>query len=384
MRTNIKHFAVNWVDGMKLAQSHFSSNDLHFRDIIRDASSTSLNSYNYGLMPPLEKMQESLSVKSSGQSSSHFELELESCNGVTANGTRIIYTPELYGESNPRLSVSASEMDELSNAYYYVLININPFKNIPIGTPDPEEIPLRHPNSYPEVSLQLMPRNKTNSHFIGTFQFVIGELNWENGNFIWDDSYIPPCTTMESHEQLKKFLKATVQRLEELKRCCITIIRSNSFGNPVNNKLAKNTCGICTEILDFIALNIFEFKQVLIGKPPIEFVNKISMLANKINTFLIQTPDKEKEELLQYYHEWENVRPVDFESVLGELMDLNYEHTNIPNSLESIQNFLNTLLLLWQKLSQLEYVGQRKNNIVIREEVQQSNKKIEKRWSLLD
>lgn len=384
MKTNIKHHAINWSDGMKLSQRYFSANDAHMHDMIRDAASVPINSFNYGLMPRLEGMSSSLKLIVNNHPSSHVELVLEYCNAVTSNGTRIIYIPELYENDNPRLSISAADMDGKQEASFNILVNINPFKNIPIGTPDPEEIPLRHPYSFPEVSLQSMPASQTNNNFIGAFQFLIGEIQWKNSNFSWHDAYIPPCTSIASHPTLEAVLEETQQIFSQLKEHATTIIRKNSFGKPVNNKLAENTCGICTVILEFIASNIFEFRQILKNRPPVYYINKISILANLINTFLIQTKDREKEELLQYYHEWENVRPVDFESVLGELMELNYNHTDIQSSLKSVKKFLGTLLLLWGKLSQLEYVGQRKDNIVIREEVQMASGNGERRWSLLD
>lgn len=383
MKTNLKYHAVNWTDGMKLTENHFAEGDAHMHDVIRDAASSYINSYNYGLMPPLEGMSDPIKLSVINHPNSHVEIVLEGCNAITSNGTRLVYSPEFYGDQHPRLSIPASSMEGKEMASFFILVNINPFKRIPIGMPDPEEIPLRHPNSYPEITIQRMPYSKTNSTFIGAFQFLIGELRWENSTFYWDDSYIPPCTTMSSHPTLVEFMKKTVEKLNVLKNHSTTIVRSNKY-KQVGNKLAQNTCGICNEILEFVSRNIFEIKQILPGQPPIYFVNRISVLANNISTYLGQMEDRQKEELLQYYHEWENVRPVDFESVLGELMELNYEHTDITKSLVSIKKFLDTLILLWQKLSLLEYVGQRKDNIVIRAVEETQNERRKERFSLLD
>jgi len=383
MKTKINYHAINWVDGMKLTASHFATSDFHMKDTVRDASSVALNSYNYGLLPPLEGMEDSIKLTVNNHANSHIEIVLESCNAVTANGTRLVYIPELYHDEHPRLSVSASSMEENTRNSFFVVVNINSFKRIPIGTPDPEEVPLRHPHSYPEISLKLMPRAQVNSNYIGAFQFLLGELIWENSTFIWDSNYIPPCTSLCSHSKLIGFWEQTIQKLNRLKNHCITVIRNNSFGRPNNNKLAENTCSISMVILNFISDYMFEFRQMSKEQSPIYFVNNISILANRMNTALIQIPDNEKEILLQYYHEWENVRPVDFESVLGELMEINYLHSDIVLSLQAIKGFLDTLLLLWGKLSQLEYIGQRKDNIVVRS-IEEVSAESSNRWSLLD
>lgn len=385
MKAPIKHHSVNWVDGMKLTQQHLRDIDAHFHDSIRDGVSTSLNSFNYGLLPAMQGQDgKSLNLTIHNNANSQIEIILESCNIVTNNGFKIMFSPAIYGENRqPRLAVQASEMDETHSASYYVAINANPYKRVPIGSPDPEEIPLRHPNSYPEITLQLMPFNETNANFLDTYQFIIGVLKWENQRFMWEDSYIPPCTSMTAHPALTIFISNVAKVLGELRDQAVTIIRKNHFGKPINNSLASNTCSICNEILDFCAANIFEIKYILKEEAPIHLVNRISSLANRINTFLLTIEDRQKEELLQYYHEWEKVRPVDFESSLGRLMELEYNHTSISSALDEISEFLRILSILFSKLSQLEYIGQRKDNIVVREEIHQKEN-VQKTWSLID
>ena len=385
MKAPIKHHSVNWVDGMKLTQQHLRDIDAHFHDSIRDGVSTGLNSFNYGLLPEMVGQDgKSLNLTIHNNANSQIEIILESCNIVTNNGFKIVFLPSLYGENRqPRLAIQASEMGGANTAQYYVVINANPYQRVPIGSPDPEEIPLRHPNSYPEITLQLMPLNETNANFLDTYQFIIGVLKWEGQRFIWDDAYIPPCASMNAHPSLSTFVSNVAKVLGELRDQAVTIIRKNYYGNPQNNSLALNTCSICQEVLNFCSANIFEIKYILKEHPPIFLANKISSLANRINTFLLTIEDRQKEELLQYYHEWENVRPVDFESALGKLMDLEYNHTNISTSLEEISEFLRVMSVLFTKLSQLEYVGQRKDNLVVREEIRQKAS-TQRTWSLID
>ena len=47
----IKHFAINWVDGMKVSQRHLNDQDNFLIDTIRDSNSLGITTYNYGLLP---------------------------------------------------------------------------------------------------------------------------------------------------------------------------------------------------------------------------------------------------------------------------------------------------------------------------------------------
>jgi len=163
-----------------------------------------------------------------------------------------------------------------------------------------------------------------------------------------------------------------------LRNHSITIIKKNNFGNPINNKLAQNTCSICKEILEFTSNNFFKRRSIKKYSPTF-LIKKISFLAYRINTVLQRLEDKQRKELLQYYHEWENISPIEFMSILIELMGLSCNRTDIQGALNSVERFIDMLLLLWSRLSQLEYVGQRRMNVIIIE-----NPNIEKRYNLLD
>ena len=93
--------------------------------------------------------------------------------------------------------------------------------------------------------------------------------------------------------------------------------------------------------------------------------------------------DKEKEMLLQYYYEWIDVKPSELLSVLFEAKSAVYDHNDIAQTLEKLNQFLGILKRLWQKLSELEYKGIRKENIVISEETKVSAPK-SNTWSILD
>ena len=59
MITELKHFPVNWVDGMKISRRHFEQNEFFVHDALRDAYAVGLTNFNYGILP----LSDSLNVQ---------------------------------------------------------------------------------------------------------------------------------------------------------------------------------------------------------------------------------------------------------------------------------------------------------------------------------
>ena len=52
MQEPLKHFPVNWIDGMKINKNHFLQQERAFVDQLKDITSLGLHQNNYGLLPP--------------------------------------------------------------------------------------------------------------------------------------------------------------------------------------------------------------------------------------------------------------------------------------------------------------------------------------------
>jgi hypothetical protein len=71
---------------------------------------------------------------------------------------------------------------------------------------------------------------------------------------------------------------------------------------------------------------------------------------------------------------------------LAQCAGIIYQHQNSYESIDSIAKFLDMLGVVWKRLSTLEYIGQRKDNIVITEqsEMRQSSSGIRQKWKTID
>ena len=73
-----------------------------------------------------------------------------------------------------------------------------------------------------------------------------------------------------------------------------------------------------------------------------------------------------KEELLNYFKDWiTEVNQGEFEGILDNMVNIEYNHMDINASIEKIEAFSVTLSTLMSKLSKLDYIGDKKRSDVI-------------------
>jgi len=254
-----------------------------------------------------------------------------------------------------------------------------------VGEPDPEVIPLHHPYALPKISMSIVPMDQLNDKFLNSYFLIVGHVEWKNGVFNLDDTFVPPVTKIMYHNELQVFYNRICQVLTELKSNSI-LINAKNRTKYQNNRLARNTYSLCSKVLDFIGEYQFEFSQTGMEEPPVFIASKISILANYLSNELALMEKSEKEEVLQYYYEWIDIKPSIFEATMGEVMQYKYNHLDIASMISKIDFFIAIMSRLWKKLGQLEYVGQRKENIVISEDRQEHIQDAPKSrsWSIID
>ncbi|MCV6631222.1 MAG: hypothetical protein OIF50_15325, partial [Flavobacteriaceae bacterium] len=131
--------------------------------------------------------------------------------------------------------------------------------------------------------------------------------------------------------------------------------------------------------------NQFFFNQIAAEKEPIQLFNRIAILASYLSTALDLLDPKDKESLLQYYYEWIDIKPSELEAAIGEVVEMQYNHLEIYVSFKKINTFMAIINRLWQKMASLEYIGQRKDNIVISEDTLAVKPQQQKpSWSIID
>ena len=94
----IDHLPVNWVNGLKLNNSHFFETYYNMVDTVRLDCEERLTGYNYGFGEGLTGTAVPVEIETKGDTVDTFCVLLKSCNAVTRNGFHIIYDRSLYGD----------------------------------------------------------------------------------------------------------------------------------------------------------------------------------------------------------------------------------------------------------------------------------------------
>lgn len=171
----LTYLPVNWVNGLKLTSQHFFANQYCQTEALNREAGRSLTSYNYGLGEVLEGIGDNLEIEISGDTMSTLCVRLKSCNAITKGGLPIVYYDGLYGDEKPCATISESGL-QAEDSEYMVLISVDPYHLIPVGEPDPEEVPLHHPYVLPSIKLHIVPKNQVNKSFYSQNFLLVAEV----------------------------------------------------------------------------------------------------------------------------------------------------------------------------------------------------------------
>jgi hypothetical protein len=370
------YLPINWTDGVKLTKDHFINNYFNFIATINEYNNVNLNDFNYGII------DDTFELLAETEGSKSLKATLKKGNIIAKNGHLIQFSPEIYGKDYPVATLNETELDQNSTDTFYIIVSINPNKLIPVGIPDPEMVPLHHPNVAPEIKLQILNKNEVNHNFLEGYFLILKKYNFQNGSFVDDENYIAPVTKLKNNKLLLNFSTFFNKELHAIYDFSISIHKKN-IQNSANNKLVLNTFSLCKNIIQFYTENNFYLNNIAKEEPPVFMIEKIVILSNNLMSTLTIMDEKEKEVLLQYYYEWIDVKPSELLNVLLHAKDVVYNHNDIYQSLEKMNQLIEVLKKLWKKLSELEYIGIRKENIVISEETKTAPPKV-KTWSILD
>lgn len=373
----IDHLPVNWVNGLKLNNGHFFETYYNMVDTVRHSREGSLASYDYGFGENPSGTDFPVELEATGDTIDTACIRLKSCNAVTRNGYTILYDRELYGEYVPTVKVKDSDVvtdKEKDNGdatrkgkAFYVILSVNPYKLLPVGFPDPEVTPLHHPYALPEISLQLMPVAQVNKEYMEHNCIIAGKGVMEGGTVVIDKDYIPPVQRVCHDGRLMSFLDIFRKHVQSLYNYSLAVCRKN-VRDSRRDRLMDNTFTLCNAVQRFYVMHIFDLKHLAPEQPPVHLVRLANEFAVSLQTVLRTMPEKETEYLLQYYQEWTNVSPADFQQALDEVENIGYRHTDMRPSLQSVDSLMKTLAKVFKKMGELEYVGLMRENIILSED----------------
>ncbi len=383
MLPEIKNLYVNWIDGMKINKNLFIETDLANIDSIRDAVSIGLNDFSYGLLPS-DKGNESLSLDLIDTRASSFKLKINLCRAITVGGCRIEI---LKSSTELALVQDMKEMDGGKGAksiVFDLVLAVNPYERKPFGQPNPEESPLRYPFTTNDYKIQIIPSDQLSNYDTGNFSLTLGRIVLKGDEYIFDSKYIPPCTSINSHAALINYYRKLGSSLNSIEENCTKIIQK-IVSKGQTTALAINVKSLCERIMYYISDIFFQYRMLTLQNPPIFLIDFFIRMANQIRVLNDCYVEKEKEEMLSYFTEWTELTAGNFDNMLNDLVFHDYDHRNINNSMQKVENFVLVIDNLMNKLSSLDIIGKRKErDIFVREKSNATKTETKKGWSLLE
>ena len=381
MTSPLKYKSVNWIDGMKISSHHFVNTDNFIEEVSRDSNSIVLNNNNFGLLPPFNGEKTALDIKVTARASNHLQIKISQCNAVTADGLRINIAPLLLDQEYTFDHYFNQDNTSDSTEVYYIILSVNPFERVPAGNPDPEETPLRYPVVDKQYKISILPASQFNAK--NSLFLEVGKFTRTSGNIQNINSYIPPCTAVFSHPNLISYYETFSNYINEFQLLSFRIIDKITMRDSVST-IGKNVKLLCDKMIDYIARIFYPYRNITPHQPPVYLVGYFSEMAHLFFSTVKSIAGAEREELLKYFYEWRDVTPGNFEELLARLIEVTYNHHDIQSSLQTVDEFLKVLIALWNKLSSLEYIGQRKENIVVAEQQVVQTLQSKRTWTLLD
>jgi hypothetical protein len=188
-----------------------------------------------------------------------------------------------------------------------------------------------------------------------------------NGVFALAPDYLPPCRMVNVFSAMQQHYLTIGSKMGEIAGYATTIVvrvRTNARSGQAN--LLATTIGYLAETtVRTIADNLDAFQLRGAYESPV-FVAEFGMRFARAMTLMIRcTPDREKEAMFNYFKNWCGISPVQFESAMQEVLDIEYAHADCQPVLAAIVRLCDTVIALYGKLSQLNYVEKDKDEFFV-------------------
>lgn len=335
---------------MKIRQQHFVQTENAWLDRVRDAWAGSITPFNYGLLPVIEGYA-SIDLRVEVSDTRQIVANLHACQAVTSGGARIDFQAGGEQPLSTTYQLSGNEP-----ALFEVIVSVNPFVRLPTGEPDPEEVPIRHPNATPTYQLMIVPTEQLSITELGTYHVPVARVRALGHEVKLSDSYIPPCAAVSAHPGLRQWYDTFTERLVRTGADARQVVQKIKVKSEARS-LTTNLLEWAERITYFVADHLDEYRLLVPHQPPVHLLVFYVRLARTLKTCLLCMSDSGKEEMLRYLHEWSDTHPGTLEAVINSAVELEYDHHALYESLDTIHKFMDTVTTLMAKLAALDYIG---------------------------
>ncbi|TLU97996.1 hypothetical protein [Dyadobacter luticola] len=361
---DVRHLAVNWVDGMKISKQHFVDTDHYHSDQLRRGQAASQTPLSYGLLIPADG-DESIEMQILGDASQQIRIRIDQCQAVAPDGSHfdVVASDELKLDTSLNQVIEQYHLPPGKNITLYLVLSVSLFERKQVGNPLESEIPVRHPNTLPAYRINLVPAEMIDTGQWGGPALIIGKLDYSNAELKVARDFIPASKAVKSHKGLREWYNRFGGYLNDIETYSFRIIQK------IKTKSQKSTLSDSVQLMVERLVNVFSmvnvsYQRTVPFEPPVQMVVSMVQAVQSIRTSLECLTDREKEELLGYLGEWADDSPGSLEKQIMAVIQVTYNHNDILPCLKTIDTFYSMWSALFLKLSQLEFIGKRKGQQV--------------------
>jgi hypothetical protein len=373
MAQNIKYFPVNWIEGMKINKNHFIELQDNIEDIVRDTRNLSVDEYNFGFLSThlSTPFQYSVFIDTHNELS----IDIKFLKAVTPAGGRI----EITENTGPFFEKVELKEQDFKESEYYVLLNLNPYQRIPFGEQNMAEVPPRFPNSISKYFITTIAKSEVTQNNIGALQIPIAKFKVsKTGDYEISSTYIPPCLTVNSHSSLITVFESYDLLFKQIEFNSVQIIKKIKLRNlsEDENVIAGMVREMCDKALRYVEQQITINKWENYKTKPLTIFNNITSFARSLKNCFDTYSGDGKEMLFNYFSEWTDIKSGDYEKIFSDAVNIKYTVYDVEEILKHTNYFIPKMDSLFSILSQLDYIGRKKDTGIFVNENVLKNEKI--------
>lgn len=355
MIEDIKNFKINWIDGMKISKEHFQSLQNFAENSVKDAFVTRKGRYGYGFLASYLRGNNEYAINLDIHKS--LKISIKKLRAITPNGNRI----EITGETpDVKADITVADLLDKKIEEGYLLINLDTENPVVFGEQDPKEVPPRYPfltNGHFFTFIDTEELVKTG---LSGNQLPVAKIVKEGKNLASTTDYIPPCTSLGAHTKLVEFYNETEDFLKMTERNAIVIvqkIKSKQSENPIADAMYIAV----DKIYMYLAQQITKIKWEEYNMHPKDLLEIVVSFARIFKGAVDMSSPENKEQLFNYFGEWTDLKGGKYEKTFTEIINLKYNHLDVNENIKTISDFMKTIDRLLTVLSQVDYIGKRRD-----------------------
>lgn len=363
MRDYLKHFPVNWVDGMKINKELFIAQDDATKDALQDVAALNLSPIRYGILPSSAAGEETFNVKLSLDNQHTLRASVLACQAITPGGVRI-NIPALgrpgQNESDGVPGTSFTFLPSQNATTYWIVLIVNPFERQPSGSPDTAENPPRFPYVLPAYQVLILNESQYSQYAYHPYALMIGKVLANGTDIRVEDEYIPPSFSINANPDLLSLYNELDHFFGDLEMRCSKIVQK-IFKKNQQNEISELVMFLCDRTMFFISQAITNLRNLIMYDSPATLFAVVTCLARVMKNAIDFRIGSGKDELMNYLSEWCDLKQGELEMMLSSLANLRYNNNDINNNIADISTFIRVTAKLFETLSNLEFIGKRKD-----------------------